>query len=325
MLKFPALAALLFAVQLASPAPAQEDKLDPLVISYPPANAVQWNLDVALDEGFFRAEGFAGEPITFQSAPQSIQLLLSGAAHIATVQPEALIAAAAHGASDLGAIAQPMWRPDWAIIVRPDIKGWADLKGKTLGFSGLRIAEFWLTQKLLAEHGVAKGEWDAIQVGPSTAKFAALQKGSVAAAVLFEPSAQQAVKLGFASLSTFAALGNYTPILLLANRSWAAQDERGLRFARALTRAHQWLFDPANESEAIAILQKHTKTTAEIAAHVYRSFFITEKIYKPDPAIDLAGLRRVAALMVEVGEIPPDKIPSPEQLVLPKESGGMIE
>jgi len=325
MEKFSTAAVLLFAVQLASPAPAQESKLDPLIISYPAANAVQWNLDVALDEGFFRAEGFAGEPITFQSAPQSIQLLISGAAHVAAVQPEALVAAAARGASDLAAIAQPMWRPDWMIIVRPDIKSWVDLRGKTLGFSALRIAEFWLTQKLLAEHGVAKGEWDAIQVGPTPAKFAALQKGSIAGAVLFEPSAQEAIKLGLSSLSTFSALGNYTPILLLANRSWAAQDQHGLRFARALTRAHQWLFDPANESEAIAILQKYTKTSADIAAHVYRSFFVTDKIYKPDPGIDLAGLRRVTATMVAVGEIPADKIPAPEQLVLPKESGGLMQ
>jgi ABC-type nitrate/sulfonate/bicarbonate transport system substrate-binding protein len=325
MVKFSTVAALVLVLQLVYPARAQEGKLDPLIISYPAANAVHWNLDVALDEGFFRDEGFAGEPITFQSAPQSIQLLISGAAHVATVQPEALIAVASRGASDLGAIAQPMWRPEWAIVVRPEIKSWADLKGKTLGFSALRIAEFWLTQKLLAEHGVAKGQWDAIQVGPSPAKLAALEKGSIAGAVLFEPSAQEAVKLGLVRLSTFASLGNYTPTLLLANRSWAAQDQRGLRFTRALTRAHHWLFDPANETQAIAILQKYTRASPDIVAQVYRSFFVTDKIYKPDPAIDLAGLLRVAALMAEVGEIPADKLPAAEQLVLPKESGGWMQ
>lgn len=325
MVRFWMVTALVFAVQSVSQARAQDSKLEALIISYPAANAVHVNLDVALDEGFFRAEGFAGEPITFQSAPQSIQLLISGAAHIATVQPEALIAASARGASDLGAIAQPMWRPEWQIVVRPEIKDWADLKGKTLGFSALRIAEFWLTQKLLAEHGVAKGEWDAIQVGPSPAKFAALQKGSIAGAVLFEPSAQEAVGLGLVSLSTFASLGNYTPTLLLGNRSWAAQNEHGLRFTRALTRAHQWLSDPANENQAIAILQKYTRASGDIAAHVYRSFFVTDKIYKPNPAIDLAGLRRVAALMAEVGELPEGKIPPPEQLVLSKESGGTMQ
>ncbi len=50
---------------------------DPLKISYVPGNAIYWDIDTAIDKGFFRDEGFAPEIVVFQSSAQSIQLLIS--------------------------------------------------------------------------------------------------------------------------------------------------------------------------------------------------------------------------------------------------------
>ena len=72
-------AALLLATLVgASPLRAQQASPEKLVISYVPGNAIYWDIDVAIEKGFFKSEGFAPEVVIFQSSPQSIQLLVAG-------------------------------------------------------------------------------------------------------------------------------------------------------------------------------------------------------------------------------------------------------
>lgn len=307
---------------LASAAKAEERALSPLPVAYVASNAAHWDIDVAIDKGLFRDEGFAPEPTAFQSSPQSIQLLVTGAIALTSVEPESAVSAILRGAS-IGALAQQEYRPDWLLMVRPEIKDWADLKGKTLGFSALTTAEIWLTRQLLSRHGLAKTDWAGIQVGTSAAKYAALQKGSIAGSVLFQPLARRAVEAGFRSLAAFTEIGNYPPTLLTVRRDWAAEKGNGMRLGRAITRAHQWLYDPGNHDEALAILEKYTKCDAAVAEQLYRSYFVTDKLYIPDAAIDLAAVKRVTDVMAELGELPKGAAPRPEQFVVAKEAGGL--
>jgi len=55
--------AILLAVVLGAGAPrAQGASPDKLVISYVPGNAIYWDIDVAIEKGFFKDEGAAPEP-----------------------------------------------------------------------------------------------------------------------------------------------------------------------------------------------------------------------------------------------------------------------
>ena len=78
-----------------------------------PGNAIYWDIDVAIEKGFFKDEGFAPEVVIFQSSPQSIQLLVAGEVQLAGAQPEALLAAVAHGSKGFAVISSPAERPDW--------------------------------------------------------------------------------------------------------------------------------------------------------------------------------------------------------------------
>ena len=297
----------------------------PLGISYVVGNSIYWDVDTAIDEGFFHDEGFAPEPTTFQSSPQAVQLLISGGADLVTVEPEALMAAVLRGGTDLGAIAQAQQTPDWLLVGRPEVKDWSDLKDKTIGFSALRVLEFFLTQRLLASHGLGKDDWNAIQVGTSPAKLAALEKGSIAASVLFDPLAFKAItdQGGLHSLAKYTDLGKYPPTVFVVKRSWAGQADNGMRLARVLVRAHAWLYDPAHHDAALTIVEKYTKCDAATAQRVYEQYFLTDKLYTPDAAIDLDGLGRETALLAENGEVPKDKTLDPRQFILAKEQGGM--
>jgi ABC-type nitrate/sulfonate/bicarbonate transport system substrate-binding protein len=297
----------------------------PLVMSYVVANSIYWDIDAAIDEGFFRDENFAPEATIFQSSPQAVQLVISGGADMTAVEPEAMMAASLRGASDLGLIAESQKAPDWLLVVRPEIKNWADLKGKSFGFSALRVLEYFLTVQLMKQHGMGTDDWNALQVGVTPAKLAALEKGSIAGAVLFAPLALRATSdpAGLHAMAKYAALGDYPPTIFVVKRSWAAANDNGKRFSRAITRAHRWLWDPKNHDAALAVMEKYTKVDAATAEKVYRQYFIDEKLYTEDGAIDLAGLRLETSLLTANGEVPKDKALSPEALVIAKEQGGL--
>src|SRR6266700_7378242 len=107
-------------VALACPASAQG--LEPLAMSYLPGNAIAWDLDVAMEKGFFKQEGFEGRPVVFQNAPQSAQMLITGEVQLGTGQLDPFLLAFRGGARDIAVIAAPADRPDWFINVRPEIK-----------------------------------------------------------------------------------------------------------------------------------------------------------------------------------------------------------
>ena len=315
------IAAAILTIVSGGAAQAQQKAPEPLVINYAAPNALWWDVDVAIDKGFLKDEGFAPEATPFQNSPQAVQLLVTQSAQAAGLQPEALMDADLRGA-DIAAIVEPEIRPDWFFVVAPAIKTWSDLKGKNLGFSSLKVNEVWLTQKLLAAHGLGKSDWTALQVGITPLKIAALKRGSIAGAALFQPGAEIGLKDGLKALATYSELkGDFPPALIAVNRKWAATNENGVRFKRAFARAHQWLYDPANRAEAERILEKHTKASPEIAKQVYHSLFVTEKIYTRDGEIGLNGLKNALQLVAGAGEIAADKLPQPASLVW-QPSGG---
>jgi ABC-type nitrate/sulfonate/bicarbonate transport system substrate-binding protein len=323
MLRSLAVAALGFSCLASAAASAQDKALQPLAINYTLPNAIWWNIDVAIDKGFLKDEGFAPEAIPFQNSPQAVQLLISKSVQAAVVQPEALLDANTHGAG-LAAIAQTESRPDWFLVVAPAVKDWADIKGKNIGFSSLKVNEVWLTEKLLSQHGLAKTDWTALQVGVTPLKVAALTKGSIAAAPLFQPGAQQAMKDGLKPIARYDELGDSPPSLIVVSKSWATENRNGIRFGHAIQHAHAWLSDPANRNEAQNILAKYTKVTPDVAQQVYEILFITDKIYSHDGAVDLKGLKNALQLVAEAGQMPADKLPPPESLVLPAADGGLV-
>lgn len=318
-----ALAAVALSVAVNATASAQDKTLEPLLINYTIPNALWWDIDVAIDKGFLTDEGFAPEGTPFQNSPQAVQLLVSKSVQAAVIQPEAVMDADLKGA-ELAAIIQTETRPDWYLVAPSDSAGWPDIKGKNVGFSSLKVNEVWLTEKLLSAHGLGKADWNALQVGVTPLKFAALTKGAIAAAPLFQPGAQFAIEKGLKPLARYDELGDCPPSLIVVDKNWAAENQHGARLVGALTRAHQWLYDATNRAEAERILAKYTKVDTDIAHQVYEVLFITDKIYTRDGAIDMKGLNHALQLVVDAGEISASKLPAPESLVLPVELGGLI-
>ena len=220
-------------------------------------------------------------------------------------------------------ISSPAERPDWFLVGRPEIKTLAGLKGKFFGTGGLQLGENWWTFKALAKAGVAPADVSMLVVGTSAQKFAALERGSIAFTVLFQPTAQVAVAEGMNVLYRFSDGEAFPSILYSVAAAWAQQGGHGVRVQRALRRAHDWLYDPSNRAEAIAVLQKYTKRAPDQLAPIYDLYVGKDAILSRDGAVAVADVDKVIAQMAENGAIPKGTVVSPDLYLLPKELGGL--
>jgi ABC-type nitrate/sulfonate/bicarbonate transport system substrate-binding protein len=295
---------------------ARAQEMETLHFSYPESNAFYWDFDVAREKGYFKDEKFELSHVTGAGTPQVIQMLISGDLQLVTPQPDALLIANSRGGKDLAVIAQPALMPDWILVGKKGIKDIKDLKGQILGLSALNGSEHKLAEQVLAEHGVKKGEFSVIVAGLTPAKYAALQTGSVAAAVLYQPTAQLALKEGFPDLYRFTKLkAAYPPSYYAVNRKWAAEKNHGERILRVLKRSHDFLWDPKNKAEAISILKKYTKRDEALLEKIYEQYFVTDKLYSRDAKVSVTGMQTIIDEMVERGDLKKGAV-TPQMVIL---------
>lgn len=302
--------------------PALVRAAQPLNVSLVRGNAIHWVQFVAADKGMYKDEGFEPNLLAMQGSANSVQMALSGEYHLATSQPETFISAVVKGASELAAQSAPMNKSDWVLVGARGVTSLDQIKGRQIGLSGLRNSESWLTSRLLSEKGLKASDYSFVIAGTSPAKVAALEKGGIGAAVLFQPSAEFAVKQGLTALATFEDLRDYPTIFYVVKKSWAAADDAGERIARAQKKAYAWLWDPANKDEAIRILSTYTKRDAAILAPIYDEYFVTGKIYSKSGHINIDGLKSVLDDMAEDGQVF-KTAPAPGMFLLDAKLGGL--
>ncbi|MFC3676034.1 ABC transporter substrate-binding protein [Ferrovibrio xuzhouensis] len=99
------------------------------------------------------------------------------------------------------------------------VKSPADLKGKTLGVTGLGSSTDFLTQYLVSRNGLKPGEFALLGVGAGNTFIAAMKQGQIAAGMTTEPTIARMLKTGEAKIlvdmrtpeTTVAALGGPYP------------------------------------------------------------------------------------------------------------------
>ena len=101
----------------------------------------------------------------------------------------------------------------------PEIKSMADVKGKTLGVTGLGSSTNFLTAYLATKSGVPVGQFSVLPVGAGTTFIAAMQQDRIQAGMTTEPTISRLLKTGDARVlvdmrtvaGTKAALGGTYP------------------------------------------------------------------------------------------------------------------
>jgi ABC-type nitrate/sulfonate/bicarbonate transport system substrate-binding protein len=185
------------------------------------------------------------------------------------------------------------------LIVQPDIKSLAEVKGKTVVVDAINTAYAFQLYEMLKQKGVNKGDYEIKLAGGTALRLDAMlkDKGNVAA-MMNPPFSTRAVKEGLKDMGTAAAaLGAYQGTSAFVLRPWAqANSDTLVKYVEAYIEGWRWAFDPKNKAEVVKILVERLKLTEDVAM---QSFDDTKSDSAKDGAVDMAGVNNVLKLRAQ--------------------------
>jgi ABC-type nitrate/sulfonate/bicarbonate transport system substrate-binding protein len=150
------------------------------------------------------------------------------------------------------------------IVGRPEIKIFADIKGKAIAGDAAASGYGLVLVKILAAQGlVADKDYSVLAVGSTPNRIAAMRDGKAVAAVISPPEHFGLLKDGYNPLGDATeAIGAYQGSAFITRRSWAKANEATvLGFLRAQIAATDYVF--ADRAGAIAIMKKNIKGVSD--------------------------------------------------------------
>jgi ABC-type nitrate/sulfonate/bicarbonate transport system substrate-binding protein len=309
---FPAarLSALLMAACIAHSAAAQ-----PLTLRY----GQDWSsahsiyslpISVAQREGLFRREGLNVQviiPVPGGSDKMVFDGLNKGWIDITHIATPFLIRAALKGA-DAVAINAEFRSAIYSLVAKPNIKSYADLKGKLIGLADEQGTITLSMRRLLTKHGLERGSFAVKTEEGSPQRFYCLLHSDCDATVLGQPQDLQALAQGYSLLGrSDEVVPDFLYTVAATRRSWAqAHREALVRYVRAMADAFRFIRDPANRSEVVAVIVATIGCSDAIAGQTLDLFNEPGRDVLPKRGeIDVKGLQQVIAMMAEAGLLKP--------------------
>jgi NitT/TauT family transport system substrate-binding protein len=164
---------------------------------------------VAIGQKYFEEQGLEPKGFNFESGGKSIAAVIGGSADFAANALEHAIKAKTQG-KDLVYVFASTRLPGFGLAVstahRNEIKSVADLRGKTVGVSGIGVASHVLLHYMLIHGGVDPKDVKIVAVGLSTFP-PALERGKIVAGMAGEPFFSRMIAKG-----TAFSLGNLSTL-----------------------------------------------------------------------------------------------------------------
>src|SRR6202162_2590270 len=174
------------------------------------------------------------------------------------------------------------------------IKSMADVKGKTLGVTGLGSSTNFLTQYLAAKQGILPNQYSVLPVGADNSFIAAIKQNRIDAGMTTEPTISQLLKTGDAAVlvdmrtvqGTMKALGGLYP-------------------ASSLYVQGPWL--STHKTEAAKLAHAFVKTLKYIKTHTAEQIAeqMPKDYYGSNKELYLQALRSSLPMFSSDGRIPP--------------------
>ena len=291
-------------------AAAQEKKaLDPLklILFTPPSPLV-----VGEAKGFFADEGIKLDITLTRNSVEQIRGILAGTWDLAQTATDNVIAYVESEGVDLAVLAGVERGLNISLFAQPDIKSVKDLKGKVLGVDALTTGFTFILRKMLMLNGLDlnRKDYELVAVGGTAQRFQALKEGKVAGVLLNVPYDDMAKQQGFVPLvAARDVVDTFLATTWVGRRAWAAKNADLLvRFIRAYIKSVDWLSNPSNTKEAVAIVAKEQKVSEEVAAKRLAQEMNPATATVPKAAIDVKGIEVVMQLRAEAGLL---KMPLP--------------
>ncbi|MAN76776.1 MAG: ABC transporter substrate-binding protein [Rhizobiales bacterium] len=141
-------------------------------------------MDLALELGYFEAEGVDVELVRVQQTPSAIAALQSGDGDMANIGVDALLQVIHSGATDFRAVTSPNKSLPFLIASNDDIASPADLVGRSFGVGRVGSLDYSLSTLVLAGQGVSLNESEVVSLGQPDIRAQALLAGQVDATTM---------------------------------------------------------------------------------------------------------------------------------------------
>ena len=232
-----------------------------VTLSYSAVSMTWFPVKVAVEKGFFRDEGLEPQLIQMNGNVATVALANGHIDFSLNISP--VLNGAMQGLG-LKLVAALNTRPLFALVVRPEIKSSADLKGKVFAVSSFGNTQAILTEKHLQHLGLKKGEYQLLAMGATPARMAAMEKNIAQASLMPLPTNVQMENQGYRLLGNTAEIV-VNPIAGLGVHEDRIKKDPDMikRTIRASLRSLQLL--QANPKETVKILMYWTRASEKDA------------------------------------------------------------
>jgi ABC-type nitrate/sulfonate/bicarbonate transport system substrate-binding protein len=285
-------------LQCASPVLAADNrKAVRLKVGYASISGNRIPLWATHDMEFFSRNGLDVELIFIASSSQGMPALLAGEVPIYSGSFDTAAQAAAAGA-DLVMIGSSEPTP-YKLIVKPDIKSVADLKGKRVGIDRVGGASYYATRRILAKLGLKPDDVEYMQVtGGGNQRVAAFHSGILSAVVStverFERSGIPYRALADAKEMGIRIIGN----AYITTRVFRDQNRDTVqRFMKALVEGSHWVKNPKSRSAVNQLVSRRLRTNEPAVLDLNYRMYVEP--LSPFPDTDLDDLKTNLADLAE--------------------------
>ena len=270
-----------------------------------------WPSFVGQQKGFFERNGIT---VTLQPTPNSVAQmtgLAEGRFDIAITAFDNIVAyVEGQGEAPIGAQSEffAFMGSDsgfLSLVVAPDVKKFADLKGKTFSVDARTTGYAFVLFDVLKRNGLAEDDYKIEKVGGTAQRWDALRDRKQAGTLLSTPFNILANEQRFNQLAQATKVtGPYQGNVAATRRSWARENRtKVIAFIRGYAQAIDWLYDKANHDEAITILLNNVQMPSEIAERTYDELLDPKDGFFRKARVSMEGLRTVLALRSRYADV----------------------
>jgi ABC-type nitrate/sulfonate/bicarbonate transport system substrate-binding protein len=208
---------------------------------------------------------------------------------------------------DFAAVAGNTANQMQVLMARPEIKSFADLKGKTIALTWPYDLISLSMLKLMEKHGVKKDDVRAKVLTGSGPRAECMRSGECVAAAVSQPFDSILAAQGHHALGNSHELEPMPFVAEIVNKTWAQANEDSVaRYIRGFGAAMRYINDPKNADDVRPLIMDVTKSSDAVARELLTKYFYNPtRPYLPRQAeLDVEGFGRVVGLMGEYDQIP---------------------
>lgn len=274
-------------------------------------------LTIAERKGFFVREGLKLDVVPIPGGTDRIVAALDKGEIDAGKNATPYLIQAALKGSDAVAIVAQTTNPVYSLIVRPEIKNFADLKGKIIGLSTPGDTITLSTVRLLAHKGIKASDFQVKPVVGTGARFDCLKSGECVAVPMGQPEDLGAIKQGYPRLGfTYEAGADLIFNVDMTRRAWGEKNKEPLvRLVRGFAASYEYMNDPKNRGDVTNTVKEALKVSDEIAREIFAPYLEADKNVLPKRGeLNLKAFNQVLQLMGESGVVP-TPVPAAERFI----------